>query len=72
MGILYPAAMGALTQLYAGTSPEVTMNDNGGYFIPWARRGRASGAAAYDEAAGERLWTLCDKMMADAGASVDV
>ena len=29
--------LGALTQLYVGTSPE-TVNDNGGSFIPWAQR----------------------------------
>ena len=33
----HPAPLGALTQLYVGTSPE-TVNDNGSWFIPWARR----------------------------------
>jgi len=34
--ILYPVSLGALTQLYVGTSPK-TSGINGGWFIPWAR-----------------------------------
>ncbi|WFD29799.1 hypothetical protein MSPP1_000812 [Malassezia sp. CBS 17886] len=33
----HPVHMGALTPLYAGTSPET--EEGGGYYIPWARRG---------------------------------
>jgi hypothetical protein len=31
--------LGALTQLYAGTCPDLSRKDNGKYFIPWARVG---------------------------------
>lgn len=34
---LHSPKLGAITQLYAGTSPNVTMKESGGYFIPWAR-----------------------------------
>ncbi|KAF9059351.1 hypothetical protein BDP27DRAFT_1273984 [Rhodocollybia butyracea] len=39
--ILHPLPLGALTQLWAGTSPEGA-EFNGKYLIPWARLGRAS------------------------------
>lgn len=35
--LLYPAKMGAYTELWAGLSPELTMDLNGSYMIPWAR-----------------------------------
>lgn len=35
--ILHPAPLGAITQLYAGTSPAITLAESGGYFVPWAR-----------------------------------
>ena len=37
--IMYPAPMGAITQLYAATNPDFTKEDSGRYFIPWARSG---------------------------------
>ncbi|KAF8509047.1 NAD-P-binding protein [Gautieria morchelliformis] len=52
--ILHPAPMGALTPLWAGTSPQ-TKELNGKYLIPWARIGSPS-AAAQDLALGQRLW----------------
>jgi hypothetical protein len=36
---LYPAPLGAVTQLYAGTCLDLSKKDNGRYFIPWARPG---------------------------------
>jgi len=36
---MYPAPMGAITGLYAATSPELKQGDSGRYFIPWARAG---------------------------------
>ena len=36
---MYPPPMGAITQLYAGTSTDLKKEDNGRYFIPWARAG---------------------------------
>lgn len=35
--LLYKAQMGAYTELWAGLAPEVTMEMNGGYVIPWGR-----------------------------------
>ena len=35
--ILYPAKFGAYTELYAGLSPEITMEKNGAYIMPWGR-----------------------------------
>ncbi|KAK7466068.1 short-chain alcohol dehydrogenase [Stygiomarasmius scandens] len=56
--ILHPADMGALTQLWAGTSPE-GRNLNGQYLIPWARIGKAS-PPAEDPALGKKLWEYMD------------
>lgn len=39
----HPAETGAWTELYAGWSPEVTKDMNGGYFVPWGRVGRYNG-----------------------------
>jgi len=36
---MYPPPMGAITQLYAATNPELKLSDSGRYFIPWARVG---------------------------------
>jgi hypothetical protein len=35
--ILYKAEIGAYTELWAGLSPKLTMEMNGGYVIPWGR-----------------------------------
>lgn len=35
--LLYPAKMGAYTELWAGLSPELTIEANGAYVIPWGR-----------------------------------
>ena len=35
--LLHHAKMGAYTELWAGLSPMVTMEHNGGYMIPWGR-----------------------------------
>ncbi|KAH9895862.1 NAD-P-binding protein [Cubamyces lactineus] len=52
--LLYPAPMGALTQLYAGTTPEGA-NLGGEYLIPWARVGRARKETENPEI-GRKLW----------------
>jgi len=52
--ILYPAPYGALTQLWAGVSPEGAYL-NGEYLIPWARVGQVR-PEARDPRIGERLW----------------
>lgn len=51
--------MGALTQLWVGTSPE-TAEMNGGWFIPWARVGKISGPAV-DPAKGLELWNWVEE-----------
>ncbi|KAI9687310.1 MAG: hypothetical protein M1822_002353 [Bathelium mastoideum] len=35
--ILYPAKMGAYTELFAGLSPDITIDKNGAYIMPWGR-----------------------------------
>ncbi|KAH9847103.1 NAD-P-binding protein [Lenzites betulinus] len=52
--LLYPAPMGALTQLYAGTSAEGAKL-GGQYLIPWARVGRAR-KETDDAELGRKLW----------------
>ncbi|KAJ7165571.1 NAD-P-binding protein [Mycena crocata] len=57
--IVYPAQMGALTQLYAGTTIAGT-ELNGKYLVPWARIGTAN-PASQDEEAGKKLWKWLEK-----------
>jgi NAD(P)-dependent dehydrogenase (short-subunit alcohol dehydrogenase family) len=35
--LLYPARMGAYTELWAGLSKELTLSDEGRYVLPWGR-----------------------------------
>ena len=35
--LLYPARMGVYTELWAGLAPELGMEANGGYVVPWGR-----------------------------------
>lgn len=35
--LLYTADMGALTELFAGLSPDITANNNGCYVVPWGK-----------------------------------
>ena len=35
--ILHKAKMGAYTELYAGLSPDITLDMGGGYVVPWGR-----------------------------------
>lgn len=55
--------MGALTQLYAGTSPEA-VDLNGAFLIPWARVGEMR-ADAKDPKAAEELWKYCEEQVKD-------
>lgn len=36
--LLWDAHYGAYTELYAGLSPDITVEDNGGYIVPWGRK----------------------------------
>jgi len=56
---LYPTPQGALTQLWAGTSPE-TANLNGEYLIPWARVGKPR---SNDPELGKELWTWFEEQV---------
>ncbi|EIM88722.1 NAD-P-binding protein [Stereum hirsutum FP-91666 SS1] len=57
--ILYPVQYGALTQLWAATSPD-TVDLNGKFLIPWARVGECR-AEAYDPEVGRRLWEYLEE-----------
>ncbi|CAK5276294.1 unnamed protein product [Mycena citricolor] len=59
--IVYPAHMGALTQLYAGTTaPGAELN--GKYLVPWARAGKPN-PLADDETLGKDLWTWLEEQI---------
>ncbi|KAK0205285.1 NAD(P)-binding protein [Desarmillaria ectypa] len=60
---LFPAHMGALTQLWAGTSPEAGKL-NGEFMIPWARLGKARKETA-DQAVGKKLWEWLETQCKD-------
>jgi len=60
---LYSPAQGALTQLWAGTSPEGA-NFNGKYLIPWARIGSAR-PDSQDPNLGKELWTWLEEQVED-------
>ncbi|KAF8442815.1 hypothetical protein L210DRAFT_3445398 [Boletus edulis BED1] len=58
---LYDTPFGALTQLYAGTSPAAA--DLGGkYLVPWARVG-PSRKDAHDPKLGQALWEWCEEQI---------
>ncbi|KAG0226443.1 hypothetical protein BGW42_003648 [Actinomortierella wolfii] len=58
-----PATKGCLTQLYAGTSPEIEEKDiRGRYFVPLGKELRPS-KFALDEDLQEKLWEYSEKIM---------
>ncbi|KAF8158077.1 NAD(P)-binding protein [Crassisporium funariophilum] len=59
--ILYQASYGALTQLWAGTSPQAA-ELNGKYLIPWARVGSPNPRTDDPKLAGE-LWKWMDEQV---------
>ncbi|KAJ7761575.1 NAD-P-binding protein [Mycena maculata] len=60
---LYPVPLGALTQLWAGTTDEgATLG--GKYLIPWARVSK-SDPAAKDPDAGKALWAWAEEQVAN-------
>ncbi|KAF8799006.1 NAD(P)-binding protein [Phlegmacium glaucopus] len=61
--LLQPLPYGALTQLWAGTSPEGA-ELNGKYLIPWARVGEATSIANDPKLSGE-LWTWLEEQVKD-------
>ncbi|EMD32477.1 hypothetical protein CERSUDRAFT_118808 [Gelatoporia subvermispora B] len=61
--MLYPAHMGALTQLWGGLMPEPAQH-NGEFLIPWARFGTCR-PEAYDDALGEKVWSYLQEQVKD-------
>lgn len=62
--LLYDTRYGALTELYAGFTPDISLENNGAYVIPWGRIGalRADieeGIAS--RGTGQKLWDLLQK-----------
>ncbi|KAI0745540.1 NAD(P)-binding protein [Earliella scabrosa] len=62
--LLHPASMGALTQLWAGTSPE-GIGLGGQYLVPWARLGTAK-EETQDARLGKKLWAWMEAQVRDA------
>ncbi|KAI8800854.1 hypothetical protein BJ742DRAFT_839714 [Cladochytrium replicatum] len=62
---LMTPANGALTQLYAATSPEIEANDfRGQYIVPFGKLGKLSKAGKNHELS-ERLWEYSEKLVAE-------
>lgn len=60
---LYDVEHGALTQLYAGTTPDA-VELNGKYLVPWARVGPTR-RDARDPKVGEALWEWLEEQVKD-------
>ncbi|CAE6380632.1 unnamed protein product [Rhizoctonia solani] len=58
---VYPASQGALTQLWAGTTPE-GLNHNGKFLVPWAQVGDIP-SGARDEKVAKKLWTWFEEQV---------
>jgi len=65
---LHPTPLGALTQLWAGTSEEGA-NLNGKYLIPWARIGEAR-TSTQDPELGKELWKWADEQIESFNSSL--
>lgn len=63
--ILHDTKQGAITQLYAGTSNEVTMKESGAYFVPWARVDVPARSEASDEKFCAQVMELMEKQCQD-------
>lgn len=62
--LAYPTAKGAITQLYAGTSPEITLAKSGSFFVPWARIDETERKELHDEVIKEKVIELIKKQVA--------
>lgn len=58
--LMRPTWMGAITQLYAATSPDLTKKDSGQYFIPWARKATPR-PGTQDPVLADKLWDYLEK-----------
>ncbi|KAH9942254.1 NAD(P)-binding protein [Epithele typhae] len=61
--MLYPASMGALTPLWAGTTPH-GLRLGGQYLVPWARLGAAR-EETQDRQLGRKLWAWLEAQVLD-------
>jgi retinol dehydrogenase 12 len=63
--MLYPARFGGYTELYAGWSPEITLEKNAHYVIPWGRTGTIrpdiEASMKTDDGVSAKFWEWCDK-----------
>ncbi|KAH8817153.1 hypothetical protein F5884DRAFT_694326 [Xylogone sp. PMI_703] len=60
---LHDVRFGALTELYAGLSPDVGLENNGAYVIPWGRLGHIRKdieAGFQNRDSGTRLWNILE------------
>ncbi|EKG22232.1 Short-chain dehydrogenase/reductase SDR [Macrophomina phaseolina MS6] len=68
-GMLYPAVKGAYTELYAGWSPDITLENSGCLVVPWGRiqtprAGLEQAIKRKDEGGlgvAEKFWEWCEK-----------
>ncbi|TEB39776.1 NAD(P)-binding protein [Coprinellus micaceus] len=60
--VLHPVPLGALTQLYAGTTDEGAKL-NGKWLRPWARVGNNPNPLTRDEKLAEELWKWCEEQV---------
>ncbi|UKZ74656.1 hypothetical protein TrVFT333_002326 [Trichoderma virens FT-333] len=62
--VLHDPSLGALTELYAGFSKTIGLDNNGAYIIPWGRLGKIRQdieAGFHDRGTGKRLWDILEK-----------
>jgi len=57
--MLHPVSDGAITQLYAGTSPEITVKENL-FLEPWARQTEQRHPQGQNEKLAAEQWEWCD------------
>jgi retinol dehydrogenase-12 len=62
--LLYDTRYGALTELFAGLSKDITIEKNGSYIIPWGRFGQSAKKVRDgmdNRDTGKKLWDLLEK-----------
>lgn len=66
--MLKPAVYGAYTEIYSGLSPDLTLEeDQGGYVIPWGRKGTVRPDQVAEVKKGEqgqaaKLYEWCERV----------
>ncbi|KAF4556342.1 Short chain dehydrogenase-like protein 43 [Elsinoe fawcettii] len=61
--ICYPPIFGGYTELYAACSPDIKLENNGAYVVPWGRIGsyRADIAEGVKGGKAEKFWGWCER-----------